>query len=329
MDWLFYILVFIISCGLLYLSGEWVIAGLMRVARLLGWREFVVAFFIMAAGASLPNLFVGITSAIRGIPHLSLGDIVGNNLVTLTVAVAIGILFSATKEILITSRTAQTTALYTAGAAILPLLLISDGTLSRSDGLILIGFFGFYLIWLFSKKERFTNQEYEVRDFASLTQDVKGLFKDLFKIIAGIVFLLVAAQGIVQTATFFAKELDASLILVGILIVGFGNALPEIYFAIVAAKQKDNWLVLGNLMGAVIIPATLVLGIVSIIHPIYIADGHYSWGGLVLSRIFVILASLLFLIFARTNRKITTREAYILLAVYTAFLVSIIWFVNF
>ena len=329
MDWLFYILVFIASCGLLYLSGEWVIAGLMRVARLLGWREFVVAFFIMAAGASLPNLFVGITSAMRGIPHLSLGDIVGNNLVTLTVAVAIGILFSATKEILITSRTAQTTALYTAGAAILPLLLISDGILSRSDGLILIGFFSFYLIWLFSKKERFTNQEYEVRDFASLAQDVKGLFKDLLKIIAGIIFLLVAAQGIVQTATFFAKELNASLMLVGILIVGFGNALPEIYFAIVAAKQKGNWLVLGNLMGAVIIPATLVLGIVSLIHPIYIADGPYSWGTLVLSRIFVILASLSFLIFARTNRKITAREAYILLAVYVAFLVSIVLFVNF
>jgi len=329
MDWLFYILVFVISCGLLYLSGEWVIAGLMRVARLLGWREFVVAFFIMAAGASLPNLFVGVTSAIQGIPHLSLGDIVGNNLVTLTVAVAIGILFSATKEILITSRTAQTTALYTAGAAILPLLLISDGALSRTDGLILIGFFGFYLIWLFSKKERFTNQEYEVRDFTSLARDVKGLFKDLFKIIAGIIFLLVAAQGIVQTATFFAKELNASLMLVGILIVGFGNALPEIYFAIVAAKQKDNWLVLGNLMGAVIIPATLVLGIVSLIHPIYVVDGPYGWGTLVLSRIFVILASLSFLIFARTNRKITAREAYILLAVYVAFLVSIVWFVNF
>jgi len=329
MDWLLYILIFIVSCGLLYLSGEWVIAGLMRVARLLGWREFVVAFFIMATGASLPNLFVGVTSAMRGIPHLSLGDIAGNNLVTLTVAVAIGVLFSTAKELPIASRTAQTTALCTAGAAILPLLLISDGVLSRSDGLILIGFFIFYLTWLFSKKERFTNKEYEVRDFASLTRDLKGLFKDFAKIILGIVFLLVAAQGIIHSATFFAKELNVSLMLIGILIVGFGNALPETYFAIAAAKQKDSWMVLGNLMGAVIIPATLVLGIVSIIHPIHIADSPYNWEILVLSRIFIILASLLFLIFARTNRKITARESHILLAVYISFLVSIVWFVNF
>jgi len=87
--------------------------------------------------------------------------------------------------------------------------------------------------------------------------------------------------------------------------------------------------VLGNLMGAVIIPATLVLGIVSIIHPIHIADSPYNWEVLVLSRIFIILASLLFLIFARTNRKITARESHILLAVYISFLVSIVWFVNF
>ena len=329
MDWLFYILVFIVSCGLLYLSGEWVIASLMRVARLLGWREFVVAFFIMAAGASLPNLFVGITSAIQCIPYLSLGDIAGNNLVTLTVAVAIGVLFSATKEIPIASRTAQTTAFYTAGAAILPLLLIADGILSRSDGFILIGFFVFYLGWLFSKKERFTNQEYESRDFASLARDLKGLAKDLLKIITGIGFLLLAAQGIIHTATFFAQELNISLMLIGILIVGFGNALPETYFTIVAAKQKDTWLILGNLMGAVIIPATLVLGIVSLIHPIHIADSPHNWEILVLSRIFIILASLLFLIFARTNRKITARESHVLLAVYTSFLVSIMWFVNF
>ncbi len=329
MDWLLYILIFIVSCGLLYLAGEWVIAGLMRVSRLLGWREFVVAFFIMAAGASLPNLFVGVTSAIQGIPHLSLGDIAGNNLVTLTVAVAIGVLFSATKEIPIASRTAQTTALYTTVAAILPLLLISDGVLSRSDGLILIGFFIFYLTWLFSKKERFTNKEYEVRDFSSLAQSLKGLAKDLLKIIIGIVFLLLAAQGIIHAASFFAQELNVSLMLVGILIVGFGNALPETYFAIAATKQKDSWMVLGNLMGAVIIPATLVLGIVSIIHPIHIADSPYNWEILILSRVFIILASLLFLIFARTNRKITARESYVLLAVYVSFLISIIWFVNF
>jgi len=53
-----YILIFLICCALLYFSGEWVIGGLMRIARFLDWREFVVAFFVMAFAASLPNFLL-------------------------------------------------------------------------------------------------------------------------------------------------------------------------------------------------------------------------------------------------------------------------------
>lgn len=328
MIWLFYILIFIGSCGLLYLSGEWVVAGMMRAARFLGWREFVIAFLMMAVGTSLPNLFVGISSARQGIPHLSLGDVLGNNLVTLTVAVALGVLFSAKKEIPAASRTVQTTALYTAGAAILPLLLISDGILSRSDGLILIGFFVFYIGWLFSKKERFTNQEYKNHDPASLSRDLRQFLKDALKVVAGIGLILLASRGIIQSASFFAEGLNVPLILIGVLIVGFGNGLPEIYFTVAAAKKNDTWLILGNLMGAVVMPATLVLGIVSLIHPIYIFDSFYSWEILVLSRTFIILAAVLFFIFSRIDRKITAKESYVLLAVYITFIINAIWLLN-
>jgi len=91
---LVYILIFLSCCALLYFSGEWVVGGLMRMARFLGWREFVVAFIVMAFAASLPNLFVGVTSDLRQIPQLSFGDVAGNNLVALTLAVAIAVLFA-------------------------------------------------------------------------------------------------------------------------------------------------------------------------------------------------------------------------------------------
>ncbi|PIW90270.1 MAG: hypothetical protein COZ92_01170, partial [Candidatus Nealsonbacteria bacterium CG_4_8_14_3_um_filter_40_11] len=103
-----YILIFIISIVLIYFSGEWIVKGLMRMARFLGWKEFVVAFFVMAFAASLPNLFVGISSALQKIPQLSFGDIAGNNLVALTVAVALAAFFSK-GGLPAESRTIQTT----------------------------------------------------------------------------------------------------------------------------------------------------------------------------------------------------------------------------
>jgi len=309
----FYIFIFIISCIILYFSSEWVVKGLMRTARFLGWREFVVAFFVMAFTASLPNFFVGITSAFLGIPQLSFGDVVGNNLVTLTLAVALAILFAKGREIPAESRTIQTTSIFTIVAAVLPLLLILDGNLSRIDGTLLITLFIFYIFWLFSKQERFT-KIYDKQKI-SIVKEFKIFIKDLGKIILGIILLLLAAQGIIASAQFFAQSFTISIILIGILITGLGNALPEVYFAIASARRGETWMILGSLMGSVIILATLVLGIVALIHPIVITD----FSPLVIAKFFLIISALFFFFFVRTNRKITKKEALFLLGIYLTF----------
>ena len=310
---LFYILIFIISCALLYFAGEWLVKGLMRIARFLGWREFVVAFFIMAFAASLPNLFVGVTSAFKGIPQLSFGDVAGNNLVAMTLAVALAVLF-AKGGIPAESRTIQTTSIFTIAAAILPLILILDGNLSRIDGILLIVFFLFYCSWLFSKKERFTKiyDEHKIQ----IVKEFKIFIKELGKIILGIILLIVSAQGIVASAQFFAQSFAVPIILIGVLITGLGNALPEVYFAIASAKRGETWMILGNLMGAVIIPATLVLGIVALICPI----SNIDFSPFAIARFFLIIAAVFFLFFIRTDRKITRKEGLFLLGIYITFI---------
>ena len=310
----FYIFIFIISAIILYFSGEWVVGGLMRMARFFGWREFVVAFFVMAVAASLPNFFVGVTSALQEIPQLSFGDVAGNNLVALTLAVALAVLFAKGREIGAESRVIQTTSIFTIVAAILPLILILDGSLSRIDGILLIALFVFYIFWLFSKQERFT-KIYDQKT-VSIIKEFKIFLKDLGKIILGIILLLLAAQGIVAAAQFFAQSFTISIILIGVLITGLGSTLPEIYFAIASARRGETWMILGDLMGAVIVPATLVLGIVALIQPIVISD----FSPLVIARFFLIISALFFLFFVRTDQKITKKEALFLLGIYITFL---------
>ncbi|MDI6591909.1 MAG: hypothetical protein QME61_03180 [Patescibacteria group bacterium] len=307
----FYILLFLISLALLLWSGNLLVSALMRISKFLGWREFVVAFLVIAFGATIPNFFVGISSAFHKIPQLSFGDIVGGNLVDLTLAVAIATLIA--KGLPAESRTVQTTSIFTITIAILPLLLILDGTLGRGDALTLILVFFFYIFWLFSKKERFTaiytNQKIPI------IKEFKIFLKDLGKVILGVIFLLFAAEGVVRSASFFAQSLNFPLALIGILIVGLGNALPEIYFAIAAAKKGQTWMILGDLMGAVIVPATLVLGIVSFICPIEILD----FSPFAIGRFFLIISAIFFLFFVRTDRKITKKEAFFLLGIYITF----------
>ena len=315
MIWL-YILIFLISCALLFWAGKWLIEALVRIARYLKWREFVVAFIIVAFAASIPNLFVGITSAFHGIPQLSFGEIVGGNLVDLTIAVALAALIA--KGLPAASRTVQTTSIFTIIIAILPLLLILDGVLGRGDGIILILAFGLYIFWLFSKKERFTAiYDYDDKK-PPIIKEFRVFIKDLGKVILGVILLLLAAESIVRLASFFAATLNLSLALIGIFIVGAGNALPETYFTIMAARKGQTWMILGNLMGAVIMATTLVLGIVALISPIKIPD----FSPFAIARFFLIISALFFLFFVRTGGKITKNEALFLLGIYITFVIT-------
>ena len=309
---IWYILLFTICCLAIFYSGKLVVESLAGIARFLNWREFVVAFFVIALAGTIPNLFVGISSALHNIPELSFGDIIGGNLFDLTVVVALAVLIS--NGLPAQSRVIQTTSVFMVVIAILPLLLIIDGTLSRGDGIVLILTFLFYVAWLFSKKERFT-KIYEEEEKIPLIKEFKFFLKDIAKVILGLIILILAAEGIVRLAGFFAESFEVSLALVGILIVAVGNALPETYFALVLAKSGQNWMILGNLMGSIIIPSTLVLGIVALINPIEI----HNFSPFAVGRIFLVIAVLFFFFSVRSDRKITKKEALFLLFLYVLF----------
>ena len=306
------IIIFLISLALLTFSGKWLVNALSKIAKFLGWKEFVVAFFLTAFSVSLPNFFVGIISAFNKVPELSFGDVVGGNVVELTLLVALGALISKA-GLSAQSRTVQGTSIFTIFIAILPLILASDGLLSRSDGLLLfLGFFG-YVLWLFQKKERFE----KIYDGILEPMGLKFFFKNLIIFLVSTILLLLSAQGIVKSALFFSNYFKLSLGLVGILIVSLGNSIPDVIFVSQAARKSEDWLILGDLMGGVIITATLVLGVVSLISPIKITN----FPAIMIGRAFLIISALFFLFFIRTDRKITKKEAIILLGIYLTFVV--------
>ncbi len=310
-----FIIIFISSCLVLSWLSSHLIKSLVSIAKYLHWREFIIAFFIMALASSLPNLFIDLNAALHKIPELAFGDIVGGNLVDLTLVLAIAVFFSK-KGLEAESEMVQKSAIFTTLIAILPLLLVWNGKLDRIDGVILIAAFVLYSWWLFSKQQRF-KKTYKSHD-ATPIKGFKNFVINIFKIILLLVLLLVASQAVVSSAQFFSDSLGISLALVGILIVGLGNCFPEMYFSIISARKDENWLILGDLMGSVIIAATLVLGIIALVSPFEIKD----FPPFFIARIFLIIAALLSLLFIKTGRKITKKEGLALLGIYVVFLLT-------
>jgi len=308
-----YLIIFAISFITLILSSSLLISALIKLAKFLGWKEFVVAFFTMALAGSLPNLSVGLSSIIHQVPQLSFAEIVGGNITNLTLTVALAAIISQ-RGLTLASRTVQGSAVFTLIVAVLPLLLIADGVLSRTDGLILILTFAIYVYWLFKKEDRFSKPYNKIKKALTF----KTAFQNIGILIGSVALLLLAAEGIVRSATFFSISLNFPLVLIGTLVIGLGNALPEILFGVQAARRGNDWLVVGNVMGAVIIPVTLVLGLVAFLHPIKIVD----FSPFAIGRFFLIVAAICFLLFLRTGQKITKKEAIFLLFIYLSFVLA-------
>jgi cation:H+ antiporter len=194
------------------------------------------------------------------------------------------------------------------------------GELSRADGILLLFVFLIYLSWLFQKKERFQKIYDGIKDPLTL----KFFFKNLLSLFFSISALLISAQGIVKSALFFSNFFKLPLTFIGALIVGFGTTLPEFSFSLQAARKSQDWMIVGEVMGSVILCATLVLGIVALISPIK----EINFSQLLVARIFLLISAILFLFFVRTDQKITKREGFLLILLYLSFIFTQIFFLQ-
>jgi cation:H+ antiporter len=295
----------------LALAGKWLIDSLSRIGVFFKLKEFVLAFFVVGIGATIPNLIIGIVSAAHKIPELSFGDVIGSNIFDISIVVGLAALISRA-GLSSNSRTVQGSLIFTLIISLLPLALIYDHTLSRMDGVLLLVSFFVYAGWLFSKRDRFT----KTYDDRPQTFGKREILKDCAVILFCLGLLFVGGQGIVKSATFLYQSLNLPLGLIGIFVVAIGTCMPETIFSLQAARKGHDWMILGNQMGNVAITSTFILGIVSLISPIQIAD----FSPFAVARVFLIVAVIAFSLFTKTSQKITRWEGLILIGVYVVFL---------
>ena len=239
-----YILLLIISALVLIKAGGLAVKSLSKIALFLNWSEFTTAFLLMAVTTSLPELFVGISAAIHGTPELSFGNIIGSNIINLTLVVALTLIF--VKNIKAESATVRKTAVFTVLIVFLPFILMFDKVLSRIDAFVLFAVLGIYLYSLIKKRAKFK----KVLDYTPKKDWVvfKVFFKHIGLFALSVLLLIASAEGIVRSALFLATGWGVSLLTIGIILVALGTNLPEIVFGIKAVSLGHKDMILGNLI---------------------------------------------------------------------------------
>lgn len=89
-------------------------------------------------------------------------------------------------------------------------------------------------------------------------------------LIIGLAVLILGGDFLVKGASSIALRLKISPLVVGLTIVAFGTSSPELLISIKSALAGSPDLAMGNVIGSNICNLALVLGIASIISPIYV-----------------------------------------------------------
>ena len=250
--------VFILLVGFLLLvkGADWFVEGAAGIAKKLGIPQLIIGLTIVAMGTSMPEAAVSITAALQENAGITIGNIVGSNI--LNILIILGV------TALITNVAIQKSTLYyeipymIAITIVLMIFGITGGEISFIEGIIFWLLFIVFLGYLFVMSKKGNSQENEeVKDIP--------VWKCILFMLVGGVMVVKGSDFAVSGASAIARFFGMSERFIGLTIVAFGTSLPELVTSVTAAKKGNAGIAIGNIVGSNIFNILFVIGTTALI----------------------------------------------------------------
>ncbi len=299
-------------------GADYFVEGASGIAKIFKIPPILIGLTIVAFGTSAPEAAVSIKAAIDGNNGIALGNVVGSNILNISLIVGITSFIFPLK---VERQTVIKEIPFTLLASIALFILIIDiklqgsssNVLSRGDGLILLCFFSIFLYYLFevaiNSREKISREDTVI----SMKTGRCAIFA-----IGGLIGIILGGNLVVKSSTTIAYSLGMSETLVGLTIVALGTSLPELITCVTAALKKHSDIAVGNIVGSNIFNILFVLGSSSIISPLPVESKIYA------DMSFMLIYTFVLFIFSRTHHKISRLEGAILILSYIVYTVYII-----
>lgn len=312
------VLILIFYSFILIKSAEWIIVSLRRIAKRSKVGVFAISAIILAVGTSLPELFVGITSAIEGVPNISLGVVLGSNIAN--TALITGLVALILGKINVHGEYLKRDVFMALVAGLLPLALMADGILGRVDGLVLLFVYASYTASFFKDKfVEITNEHGQESFFYRFLREMNhidfDITKEYGKLFINIALMLFSSQQIIGASEKLAVSIGIPIFIVGLIILAIGTSLPELVFSLRSIKGGEPKMFFGNLLGSTIANSTLIVGLTSVISPITITS-FSDYRNAIIAFVIIFIT---FWFFIRSKHRLDRAEGLILILMYLLF----------
>jgi len=221
-------------------------------------RQSVLGFLLVAFSTSLPELIVAINAITIGLMSVSLGDILGSNIVNVSFIMGLSLIAVSLRNsrrptpLEPRERRESITGLMLVSTTLLSLLYIQY--IGRIIGILLLGIFVAYSYVLLRRRRSDGGDAFADPKDASIR-------REMYLTILGLAGVIISARitldSAIEIATFF--EIPPSII--GATLIAFGTSLPELAVNIRAAYRGYLDLGLGNIIGSCFLNSTLILGL--------------------------------------------------------------------
>lgn len=303
---IFSILQFVLGIALLWGGTETVLRRVPKLAAWLRVSPFVVTVMLVAVITSLPEFCVSLFASLRGQPAAAMGNIVGSNFVTLTFVAGLCALW---RPIVVGPTLRERESSWMILSAALLLVLAMDGTLSRTDGLILLAaYFPYFRSTLDEARQQ--------RRKSSATRESHP-WLDIVLFLGGVGMVVLGSNWIVEHGSAMARRLGMSDLLIGVTFYAFGTSLPELAIALGAVFRRQADVTLGEIYASNIFTGLAVAGALCVIRPLAVAP-------LIVSRDLplLIFAGVMLQIFITTGGRFVRTEAAAMVAIFVLFLAA-------
>lgn len=304
----FLVQIVLLAAGFMMLikGADWFVDGAASLAGKFGIPQLVIGLTIVAMGTSAPEAAVSISSALKGNVGITIGNVIGSNIMNILLILGIA-------SIIIPVAVQKSTKQYEipfviAVTVLLAALGLSDGTISRLDGLVLWIFFLGYLFYLFRMA---TKGEASIE---VVENQIDKVWKMVLLIFVGGGLIVWGSDVTVDAASNLASLFGMSDRIIGLTIVAFGTSLPELITSVTAAKKGNADIAIGNIVGSNIFNILFVVGTAALITPVI-----YPASFLADSIVAVLSAVLLLVCVFNRENKLKKGGGMIMLAVYLAY----------
>jgi cation:H+ antiporter len=318
------VIIGVIAIVFLVFVADKVIEKTIKISKKLGISQIFVGLTVIAIGTSLPEITTSVVASmdiVRGNinPFIASGTVLGTNIgsdiVQQTLILGIVGLFAVMrlKALRVKKEFLKEDGVILILAAVLLLLFVLDGKISRIEGAVM--FFGYiaFLWFLWVREDEDIHSHHRRVELDGSGK--KGIVLDMLYIIVGIVVVIFSAEYVLRVAAFFVKRYEIGGSLIGILAIGVATALPELTTSITAMFRGASSISIGTLIGSNITNPMFAVGLGAMIssyqvpRPIIVFDVPVK-----------ILTAVIVLFFLWRNRMLTKHEAGILIAIYFAYI---------